>query len=122
MYSSDIIYEPKSKYSLSLYEYFHEDYQTMKKQIPNAKTAEELRTLLNKYCYFSHWTIISDDENQTVLSNKYDNTLLGRNKDKTSPNLIIVKKYLTKTETTIKNQPDDVLIRELKSRGYTITK
>ena len=112
MYSSDIEYIPTNRFSMSLLDYFGSSFITMKLQIPHAENADELRTLLNKYSIV-HWCIDKDDDAHTVFrSNLSQNNM----------NQIIVKKIPTPSMKHLKNEPDDILIRELESRGYVITR
>ena len=112
MYSSDIEYIPTNRFSMSLLDYFGSSFITMKLQIPHAENADELCNLLNKYSII-HWCIDEDSDTRTVFRN---------NLNQNNMNQIIVKKTLTPSERHLKNQSDDILIRELESRGYAVTR
>lgn len=110
MYSSEIEYVPTNRFSMSLLDYFGSNFITMKPQIEHMQNPETLRDLLNKYSIV-HWSMIEDTDTHTV----FRNTLNQNNM-----NQIIVKKTMKPSNLT--TQPDDVLIRELEARGYTIIK
>lgn len=112
MYSSDIEYIPTNRFSMSLLDYFGSGFITMKMQIPHMENPEALRNLLNKYSIV-HWCIDEDSDTRTVFrSNLSQNNM----------NQIIVKKILTPSERHLKNEPDAVLIKELETRGYAVTR
>lgn len=112
MYSSDIEYIPTNRFSMSLLDYFGFSFITMKLQIPHAENADELRDLLNKYSII-HWCIDEDSDTHTVFRSNLNQNNMNR---------IVVKKTAVPSAKHLKNQPDDVLIRELESRGYAVTR
>ena len=114
MYSEEIVLTNRQRTPLSLINIF-EDTFSLCEEIQECKNAEELRKVVSKPKYFhsrNPWIIVKDSDCMTRLQNT---DILG------NVRYLIVHK--TKTgNVMLKDFPDQVLVMELLSRGYIVSK